>query len=459
MLRLFSDTSPRFSTKLGGSRNPPRSISQRLGIHPSRHVYTSGGGNMPQYLVNLFAEEIARGEMRAALIVGGEALRTQFHGERAGINVSWNEDPGGEPEFFGDERRGWSDHEELYGMRMAIAMYPLIENAIRGDRNRSVSEHLQDMGRLFARFAAVAAENPLATRRENYSAERLATIDAENRWVGFPYPRLMNANAYIDQAAAIAITSVGTGRKLGIPEDKWVFLHGCADGNDHWYVSEREKLGRSPAMRRGVRKALEMAQKSLDDIAIFDIYSCFPSAVEIACEEIGLPEDDSRGLTVTGGLPYFGGPGNSYVLHSISEMIRQVRRHRGEFGLVTANGNYITKHSWGIYSTVHNAHPWEREDPKDPPGGTRCAPKSALHRDTARRSSYRDLHHYVRQTRAGNRDRRWPGRHNRPPVPFQRAWRPCSSDGPSRKRELKSTRYRHAKGRSQYFPTNVSPNG
>ena len=89
-----------------------------------------------------------------------------------------------------------------------------------------------------------------------------------------------------------------------------------------------------------------------------------PSAVEIACKEIGLPEDDLRGLTVTGGLPYFGGPGNSYVLHSISEMIRQVRRHRGEFGLVTANGNYITKHSWGIYSTVHNAHPWEREDPK-----------------------------------------------------------------------------------------------
>jgi acetyl-CoA C-acetyltransferase len=364
MLRLFSDTSPRFRTKLGASSNPPRSISQRLGIHPARHIYTSGGGNMPQYLVNLFAEEIARGEMRAALIVGGEALRTQFHGERAGIDVSWDEDPGGEPEFFGDERRGWSDHEELYGMRMAIAMYPLIENAIRGDRKRSVPEHLQAMGRLFARFAAVAAENPLATRRENYSAERLATIDAENRWVGFPYPRLMNANAYIDQAAAIVITSVGTARELGIPEEKWVFLHGCADGNDHWYVSEREKLGHSPAMRRGVRRALEMAGKSLDEIGIFDIYSCFPSAVEIACKEIGLSEDDPRGLTVTGGLPYFGGPGNSYVLHSISEMIRQVRRRRGKFGLVTANGNYITKHSWGIYSTEPNARPWEREDPK-----------------------------------------------------------------------------------------------
>jgi acetyl-CoA C-acetyltransferase len=121
MLRLFSDTSPRFRTKLGASSNPPRSISQRLGIHPARHIYTSGGGNMPQYLVNLFAEEIARGEMRAALIVGGEALRTQFHGERAGIDVSWDEDPGGEPEFFGDERRGWSDHEELKQLRDAVS--------------------------------------------------------------------------------------------------------------------------------------------------------------------------------------------------------------------------------------------------------------------------------------------------------------------------------------------------
>jgi acetyl-CoA C-acetyltransferase len=364
MLRLFSDTSPRFRTKLGASSNPPRSISRRLGINPARHIYTSGGGNMPQYLVNLFAEQITRGEMRAALIVGGEALRTQYHVERTDIKVSWDEDPGATQEFLGDERRGWSDHEELYGMRMAIAMYPLIENAIRGDRKHSMPEHLRSMARLFARFAAVAVENPLATRREGYSAERLATIDAENRWVGFPYPRLMNANPFIDQAAAIVMTSVGTARDLGIAEDRWVYLHGCADANDHWFLSDRERLGSSPAMHRGVRRALEMAGKTLDNIAIFDIYSCFPSAVEIACAEIGLSEDDPRGLTVTGGLPYFGGPGNSYVLHSISEMIRQTRRRRGEFGLVSANGNYITKHSWGIYSTLPNERFWEREDPK-----------------------------------------------------------------------------------------------
>ena len=363
MLRLFSDTSHRFATRLGTSRNPPKSVAKRLGIDAARYVYSWNGGNMPQYFVNLFAEAIARGEMRAAMIAGGEALRTQYAVERGGLPVSWAEDPGGEPELIGDPRRGWSDDEDRHNMRAAIVMYPLIENAIRGARGRSVPEHLQAMGRLFARFAAVAAANPLATRREGYSAERLATVDATNRWIGFPYPRLMNSNAFIDQAAALIMTSVGTARELGIPEEKWVYLHGCADGHDHWYVSERAELHVSPAIRRGSRKALDMAGRSLDGIGLFDLYSCFPSAVEIGCQEIGLAEDDPRGLTVTGGLPYFGGPGNNYVTHSIAEMMRRLRAAPGRFGLVTANGNYVTKHSFGVYSTTPFRGTWRRESP------------------------------------------------------------------------------------------------
>ncbi len=363
MLRLFSDTSHRFATRLGTSTNPPKSVATRLGIKAARHLYTWNGGNMPQYLVNTFAEGIARGEIRAAMIVGGEALRTQHGVERAGLPVSWAEDPGDEPELIGDPRRGWSDHEDRHEMRAAIVMYPLVENAIRATRGRTVAQHLHAMGRLFARFADVAARNPLATRREGYSAERLATVDATNPWIGFPYPRLMNSNAFIDQAAAVIMTSVGAARSLGIPESKWVYLHGCADGHDHWYLSDRPALSRSHAIHHGVRKALDMAGRSVDDIRFFDLYSCFPSAVEIGCKEIGLAEDDARGLTVTGGLPYFGGPGNNYVTHSISEMMRRLRAHPGTFGLVTANGNYVTKHSFGVYSTTAVRGPWRRERP------------------------------------------------------------------------------------------------
>jgi acetyl-CoA C-acetyltransferase len=361
MIRSFADSLPRFATKLGTSTNPPRSVAQRLGLNAARHIYSHRGGNMPQVLLNQFAESISRGEMNAVLLCGGEALRTQHGLERSGAAGVWNEDPGGAPELIGDARRSGSEHEELHHVRAAIVMYPLIENAIRGARGRTVDVHQQAIGRLMSRFAAVAAANPLATRRQGYSAEQLVTVDDANRWIGIPYPKLLNAHAYIDQSAAVVMTSVATARELGIPRDKWVFLHGCADAHDHWYVSERIDLHSSPAIRAASRQALAMAGKALADIDVIDLYSCFASAVQIGCQEIGLAEDDPRGLTITGGLPYFGGPGNNYVTHSISEMMRRLRARPGAFGLVTANGNYLTKHSFGVYSTVAPAGPWRRE--------------------------------------------------------------------------------------------------
>jgi acetyl-CoA C-acetyltransferase len=363
MIRSFADTSYRFATTLGTSRNPPRSVAQRLGLQASRHIYSHSGGNMPQYLVSQFAEQIARGEIKAVLLCGGEALRTQHALERSGTTVDWNEDPGGTPELIGEPRRGWSEHEETHRLRAAITMYPLFENALRGARGRGIDAHQHAIGQLMAGFARVAAANPLATRRQGYSAEQLITVNEKNRWIGYPYPRLMNAHAYIDQSAALVMTSVATARELGIPRDKWVFLHGCADAHDPWYVSERADFHSSPAIRAASRLALAMAGKSLADMQVFDLYSCFASAVQIGCQELGLAEDDVRGLTITGGLPFFGGPGNNYVTHSISEMMRRLRARPGAFGLVTANGNYVTKHSFGVYSTVPVQGGWSRESP------------------------------------------------------------------------------------------------
>jgi acetyl-CoA C-acetyltransferase len=40
-----------------------------------------------------------------------------------------------------------------------------------------------------------------------------------------------------------------------------------------------------------------------------------------------------------------------------------VRRKPGSFGMVTANGNYLTKHSAGLYSTEPTKGLWRREDP------------------------------------------------------------------------------------------------
>lgn len=364
VLEFFPDISPRFASPFGRCSNPPKGVANRLQAAPRQLLYTHSGGNMPQYLVNRFAEEIANGETELALICGAELLRSSQNARKAGLAIDWNEDPGGEPTRIGDRRFGFSDEEARHELRAAIHFYPLIENAIRGGLERDLHAHMQAMGRLFARLAAVARDNPLATRREGYSAKRLATISDDNRWICFPYPRLMNANAMIDQAAAVLVTSVGKAREWGIPQDRWVFLHGCADGTDTWVVSERERLDASPAIHGCARIALEMAGKSVADIDAFDLYSCFPSAVEVAMKEIGIAEDDPRPISVTGGLPFFGGPGNNYVTHSIAEMMNVVRRKPGSFGMVTANGNYLTKHSAGLYSTEPTKGAWHRQDPK-----------------------------------------------------------------------------------------------
>jgi acetyl-CoA C-acetyltransferase len=221
------------------------------------------------------------------------------------------------------------------------------------------------------------------------------TVDEDNRWIGFPYPKLMNAHAFIDQAAAVVMTSVAIARELGIPRDKWVFLHGCAEAHDHWYVSERPALHASPAIHAASRQALAMAGKTLADIDVIDLYSCFASAVQIGASEIGLAEDDPRGLTITGGLPYFGGPGNNYVTHSISEMMRRMRARPGAFGLVTANGNYVTKHAFGVYSTAAPAGRWRRESPgvlQAQLDGLAKAPFTEAPRGTASIETYTVMH-------------------------------------------------------------------
>ena len=363
VIRSFSDTAPRFRSPFGRLANPPWSLARRIGASPRELVYTPGGGNMPQVAINRACERIALGESGLALVVGAEALRTELAARRAGVSLDWSEDAPAPPDEWGGHRMGFSEHEAAHGMRAAIHMYPLFEQAIRGARGRSLEEHRCAMGRLFSRFAEVASRNPLATRRRVYSADEIATPTAENPLVGYPYTKLTTANAYVDQAAAIIICSESKADEFDIPREKRVYLHGCAQANDHWFVTERANFHSSPAIRRVVSKTLDMAGKTLAEVAYFDIYSCFPSAVEIACQEIGLSEDDPRGLTVTGGLPYFGGPGNNYVTHAIAEMVNRLRSHPGSFGLVTANGNYVTKHAAGLYSTVPPVKPPRREDP------------------------------------------------------------------------------------------------
>ena len=347
------------------SSNPPLSLARQLGAAPGWSVYSHMGGNTPQQLVNVIAERIARGETDMALAVGCEFLGSAMKRLTKGLGFDdWNEDEDlPAPERIGDPRPGVTPYEARHGLNRPINCYPLFENALRARDGRSIADHQARLGRLFAPFTKVAAENPEAWFPVERSAEELITVSERNRMVGFPYPKLLNAIMEVDQSAGVILASVAKARELGVPEDRWVYLHGCADAADLWYPLDRQDFHSSPAMRLTGQRALGMAGARLSDIRFIDLYSCFPVAVEIGAEELGLALDDPRGLTVTGGLPYAGGPGNNYAMHSIAVMAAKLRAAPGALGLVTANGWYLTKQSMGIYSTRRPDQPFERQDP------------------------------------------------------------------------------------------------
>jgi len=338
----------------GAYTNPPRTLARGLGRDSvPTEIYTATGGNSPQMLVNEMAERIQNGDARVAVLTGCETIESLFDRLKAGENVeAWADDPGGTPEIVGTNREGYTDHEKAHGLNLPVNIYPLFENGLRGKLGHSIDEHMAYLGKFFAPFTRVAAQNSLSWFPVQRSAEELTTVTDKNRWVGFPYPKFLNSIIRVNQGAALVMTSVEAARELGIDESRWVYLHGSGDAYDKWFVSERVNYHSSPAIRAMAKQAFDAAGWTPDELDLIDLYSCFPSAVRIGCDEIGIDPFDPRGLTITGGLPYFGGPGSAYVMCSIAMMTERLRAKPGAKGLVTANGWFVTKHACGLYSTT-----------------------------------------------------------------------------------------------------------
>lgn len=348
------------------SSNAAAQLGAMVGAKPRWAALSANGGNSSQYIINRLAERIASGEADLGLAVGCEVMGSVAKRMAKGLGFDdWNEvedltlDPA---PVVGDTRPGVSPYEARHGLDRPINIYPIFENALRARDGRSLADHAARMGALFERFTDVAAENPYAWFPTRRTAEELTTVTDRNRMIGFPYPKLLNAIMEVDQSAGVLIASVKKARELGVPEGSWVYLRGYADAHDIWHILERQNFHSSPAMRLTGKRAMEMAGIGADDLRHIDLYSCFPSAVQVGAEELGVAVDDPRGFTVTGGLPYAGGPGNNYAMHSAATMMQRLREAPGAYGLVTANGWYLTKQSAGIYSTTPPDGPFERQD-------------------------------------------------------------------------------------------------
>ena len=324
---------------------PAFELAQRLGLSTSRTETTTVGGNTPQWLVNRAAAAIAAGTLDVVLIAGAEAQRSARSLDQSG---SPDGEMVGPPDpVIGDDRPPVSAAEFQAGLIAPIHLYALFESALAHRAGRDFAHQRVRLGQLMAPFTQVAAAHPYAWFPDCRTPSDLSDITAENRLITEPYAKNMCAMFTVDQGAAVIVTSLGAARRAGVESDA-VFCWSGAECTDVWFPAARPDPGLSPAMKVSTSSALAAAGVGVDDVSAFDLYSCFPCAVELGIDALGVDPDDERRFTVTGGLPYFGGPGNNYSLHAIATMVDRLRLQGGT-GLVTALGWYLTKHAAGVY--------------------------------------------------------------------------------------------------------------
>ena len=356
-------------TKVGPAPATELANRLRLGNDTTCEVSTVGG-NSPQWLVSRAASEIAAGTLSVTLIAGAETIRSSRARRSQGLPRDVGVAGLAPDAVVGDDRPGFGPAEQAIALLAPIHVYPLFENVLAARAGRNAAAQRTMLGELMAPFTRVAASNPYAWFDQERTAVDIATPSSDNRIVCEPYTKRMAAFLGSDQAAALIVCSLGAARRAGMA-DRAVFVWSGAEAVDVRSVASRLDPGRSPALRAAGDALFASASMAagrkldIDDIDRMDIYSCFPSAVQLACDALGLDGDDPRGLTVTGGLPYFGGPGNNYTTHGIATLTDLLRNGDGvgtRLGMATGLGWFATKHALGIYGSTPPSEGFQRAD-------------------------------------------------------------------------------------------------
>lgn len=353
VVRIFEDSVPGDRHPHGHNTNLPGTIARDIGAAPQRAIYAAVGGQSPQQLANEMAARIHAGEIDCALVTGSEANKASKAARKHGVKIDWAD---GDDLAFEDRGMGemlLSRPEIKHGIVAPAYFYALFENAMAARDGQTRSERRAEMSSLFAKFAAVAADNPHSQfDTSTFDADFLATPSKANYPFADPFLKWHIAQDAVNQAGAFLIMSEEKADALGVAGDKRVYLQGSGEAGDD-FISERPVLDGSWAMEMAINRALAQAGKSADDIGAFDLYSCFPCAVFSSMAVLGIDHTtETRPLTLTGGLPFFGGPGNNYSMHGIVSMTEWLRDHPGQAGLVLANGGWMTKEAVGVWSTT-----------------------------------------------------------------------------------------------------------
>ncbi len=330
--------------------DPAGRLAERLGIDGGEGTYTGIGGTRPLQELAGLARRIGAGEIGAGCVVSGEALATVRRIKRSGEKPAFSfRDPERKPFPLEAPFLDTEISHEVFQAWLTFATWDVGRRAARGV---APDDYRAAIGETMAPLTEVAAGNPQAWFPTARTAHELITPTADNRMVGYPYTKLVVSVMDVDMAAAVILASAEVADELGVPEERRVYLHGHCYGTDPTDLAEHPSYAEVPGMAATTDEALRLAGTGIDDVAHLDLYSCFPSSLHHAADALGLDPADSRGLTVTGGLPYFGGPGSGYAAHAVATMTDVLRGDPGAFGLTTGVGMHMTKHAAAVWSTA-----------------------------------------------------------------------------------------------------------
>ncbi|KAK6360116.1 hypothetical protein TWF730_006269 [Orbilia blumenaviensis] len=334
----------------------PGLLAEKLRVNPSHKHISIHGGNQPGFLFDEAARRISKRQAKVAVVTGGEALASLGACAAAGKLPP----PGWSPsaaEVSGvpspTTRDLGSDLGALHDIGAPIHIYPLYENGYRAYRNQSISDNNKESSRIYGNFAKISEKHPYSWNfGKSMSEEMIGTVSKKNRMICFP--------------CAVILTSTEFAKELGVPEAKWIYALGGAGTQDSTYFWLRPNYHSSPAITQSLDAALRVSNLSTVDIDVYDLYSCFPIVPKIAGHHLGLDVvSPPKPITVLGGLTSFGGAGNNYAMHAITEITRQLRSGKGSTGLILANGGSATYEH--VICISSRPRPIESPYPTSPP--------------------------------------------------------------------------------------------
>ena len=327
-------------------RDPGKWIAEKHGFSHAQTSVTKIGV-LQQNLINSARAIIINGDIRASLIVGGEARYKKIQALKEGlefeeIQLTVN------PDHYVKAKEDLYIPEETAALgMMAVGYYAIIESAMRHKHQRTLQEHENFLGSYYERFSEIAQQNPHAWNQKVFTAEEIKTPSEKNQRIAYPYNKLHNSSWNVNQASALIMCSEELADTLNVPTNKRVYPLVSSETNHMIAVAQRPDLTRPAGLYLATDFLLESADSHQIKPSLFELYSCFPVAVQLFAEALNLPDKTDK--TITGGMPFAGGPLNNYMLHATAQMLEKIRNQPSEIGLITGVSGLMTKQALAIW--------------------------------------------------------------------------------------------------------------